>query len=105
MCTAVSFPELQLYLVTPESGKGRAEGVAASTSGRSLVDEYWRTIGALCGVFWLCRLALPDVQRSEHLDGQRGFCFGVSERMWRPPTAEQVRRPSLPRQHAPAMRW
>ena len=60
------FPELRLYL-----GLGARE---STTSGRSSLDEYIRTVYALFAVYWLCRLRLPDVPGSEALDGQAGFC-------------------------------
>ena len=96
----ICFPELVLYLAgTGIDGLGSVEtsenlvlgtegvdvagddGVSLTNmtgSGRTGIDEYKRTIGALFAVYWLMRLQLPGVPNSETLDGQRGFCFGVN---------------------------
>merc|ERR1712079_300311 len=42
----------------------------AVTSGRSVDDEFQRTVGALFAVYWLMRL---------DLDGARAFSFGVGD--------------------------
>ena len=72
------FPELKLYVAG-----------SVVSSGIHISDEYKRTIGALFAVYWLFRLALPGVEGSEELDGQRGFCFGVGAD-WKPPSAAVV---------------
>jgi hypothetical protein len=64
-------------------------GTAATSSGRTTDAEYLRTVGALCAVYWLCRLDLPSVPGSAGLDGQRGFCFGV-DAAGVPPSADAV---------------
>lgn len=63
-CVA-AFPELLLYTVD--------DGSLAS-SGRSLLDEYQRTMGALFAVFWFMRLKIG---------GAESFCFGVDDE-WEP---------------------
>ncbi|CAK0896791.1 unnamed protein product, partial [Prorocentrum cordatum] len=55
-----AFPELSLYMVSS----------ATSSSGRSLDEEYQRTICALFAVYWLMRL---------DIDGSEGFSFGLTE--------------------------
>jgi len=45
-------------------------GAAAAISGRTIGDEYQRTVGAFFSIYWLMRLS--------H-DGRLGFCFGVDE--------------------------
>jgi len=60
------FPELALYLVEEMEG--------GSVSGRSLGDEYQRTIGAFFAIYWLMRL---------DSDGKNGFSFGVDSD-WKP---------------------
>lgn len=60
-----AFPELLLYTVD--------DGSLAS-SGRSIVDEYQRTMGALFAVFWVMR---------RKLGGAESFCFGVDDE-WEP---------------------
>jgi len=72
-----------------------ADGTAAECAGgRTVLEEYNRTIGALFAVYWLSRLELPDaVPGSAGLDGQRGFCYGVLEDTWQPvdPTAAHAK--------------
>lgn len=58
-----AFPELHLYLLEGES----------TTSGRTVGDEYQRTVGAFFAIYWLMRL---------RGDGKEGFVFGVDE-LWR----------------------
>jgi len=65
-CSA-AFPELALYLAV-----GAEE---AGTSGRSLDDEYQRTIGALFAFYWMMRL---------DTDGREAFAFGVGGENWEP---------------------
>ena len=95
------FPELRLYLGTTPSGGGGGgggggSGAAASAeptatmSGRTAEDEYRRTIGALCAVYWLLRLDVrSEAPSSAGGDGQRGFCFGV-DAQWAPPSERAV---------------
>jgi hypothetical protein len=65
-CSA-AFPELALYLAVG--------GEEAGTSGRSLDDEYQRTIGALFAFYWMMRL---------DTDGAQAFAFGVGGANWEP---------------------
>lgn len=55
-----AFPELNLYLLENTE--------AAGNSGRTIGDEYQRTVGAFFAVYWLMRL---------DIDGKEGFSFGV----------------------------
>merc|ERR1719203_1029022 len=58
-----AFPELSLYLLE--------DSVAMNmSSGRTIGDEYQRTVGAFFAIYWLMRF---------ELDGKAGFCFGVDE--------------------------
>ena len=41
-----------------------------------------QTFGALFCVYWLMRLELDEVDGSQGLGGQSGFCFGVDEDTW-----------------------
>lgn len=86
-----NLPELRLYVSTPAPTPSHGEASSASTSstssGRAAADEYLRTIGALCALYWLSRLSLPDRDpTSTELDGQCGFCFGVDSQAWQPPS-------------------
>jgi hypothetical protein len=86
------FPELRLYLANPieelggmslEPSKGsfsRFEERLSSTSGRSAIEEYQRTIGALFAVYWFARA---------DMDGKVSLCFGVDEK-WLPPSIEAL---------------
>lgn len=97
------FPELQLYLGGNEPAADTVEASAAilknkgafpvsagtlgsesssASSGRTGHVEYCRTFGALFCVYWLMRLELDEVDGSEGLGGQSGFCFGVNEDTW-----------------------
>eukprot|EP00425_Heterocapsa_triquetra_P035343 CAMPEP_0195120010 /NCGR_PEP_ID=MMETSP0448-20130528/120835_1 /TAXON_ID=66468 /ORGANISM="Heterocapsa triquestra, Strain CCMP 448" /LENGTH=864 /DNA_ID=CAMNT_0040157399 /DNA_START=179 /DNA_END=2771 /DNA_ORIENTATION=- len=71
-----AFPELDLYLldgdVVPSSLRS-TRGSEAS-SGRTIGDEYQRTVGAFFCIYWLMRL---------NIDGKEGFSFGVDED-WKP---------------------
>lgn len=73
-CVA-AFPELLLYTVD--------DGSLAS-SGRSMMDEYQRTMGALFAVFWCMR---------RKLGGAESFCFGVDDE-WEPLNARSKQRRS-----------
>mmetsp|Transcript_84601 Transcript_84601/g.274071 ORF Transcript_84601/g.274071 Transcript_84601/m.274071 type:complete len:922 (-) Transcript_84601:359-3124(-) len=64
------FPELNLYLLERKGDKG-AQTVS---SGRTVGDEYQRTVGAFFAIYWLMRITG---------DGTRGFSFGVDD-SWRP---------------------
>lgn len=70
-----SFPELLLY--------GADDGGLVS-SGRSCMEEYQRTMGALFAVFWFMR---------RKMGGAESFCFGVDDE-WEPLNArsKQARR-------------
>eukprot|EP00425_Heterocapsa_triquetra_P043850 CAMPEP_0195086444 /NCGR_PEP_ID=MMETSP0448-20130528/26578_1 /TAXON_ID=66468 /ORGANISM="Heterocapsa triquestra, Strain CCMP 448" /LENGTH=894 /DNA_ID=CAMNT_0040119929 /DNA_START=141 /DNA_END=2823 /DNA_ORIENTATION=+ len=65
-----SFPELNIYLLDDCV----SNGVSTMNSGRTIGDEFQRTIGAFFAIFWLMRL---DV------DGKEGFSFGVKDD-WKP---------------------
>jgi len=65
-----AFPELNLYLLEDNEA-------AALSSGRSIGDEYQRTLGAFFAIYWLMRL---------HIDGKDGFAFGVDDE-WKPQSA------------------
>jgi len=74
-----AFPELSLYLL---DGERRGSQAQHTNSGRTIGDEYQRTVGAFFAIYWLMRL---------HVDGKDGFAFGVDED-WvpvRPETAER----------------
>lgn len=89
-------PELALYVSTgaPAAAAagdgGKPDLNAATSSGRSGLDEYLRTIGALSTLFWLSRLELPQVANSKGLDGQLGLCFGIDRMSARPPRAREL---------------
>ena len=85
-------PELALYMTVPAAAAAGAAGAGVTSSGRTTVAEYLRTLGALTAVFWLSRLDLEGVVGSDGLDGQRGFCFGVEESSWRPPSRAMLQR-------------
>jgi len=71
-CVA-AFPELLLYTAIGEEGP--------TSSGRSTVEEYQRTMGALFAVFWIMR---------RKLGGAESFCFGVDEE-WEPLSIRSMR--------------
>lgn len=66
------FPELALYLIEMdalEQGKsGDKTNFFQLSSGRTIGDEYQRTMGAFFAIYWMLRLSS---------DGKDGFCFGV----------------------------
>ena len=94
------FPELQLYLGGNEPAADTVQASAtilknkgvflagastdgpAASSGRTGHVEYCRTFGALFCVYWLMRLELDEVDGSQGLGGQSGFCFGVDAVTW-----------------------
>lgn len=68
-----AFPELNLYLLEKSGPTGALkDGVPAEMtgSGRTIGDEYQRTVGAFFAIYWLFRLAG---------DGKDGFSFGVDD--------------------------
>merc|ERR550534_2673537 len=73
-----SFPELSLYLLERDELSGAITIFSSNTtlesaslsSGRSLGDEFQRTVGAFFAVYWLMRIPL---------DGKDGFAYGVDE--------------------------
>lgn len=67
-----AFPELDLYLMDSSLVPGSDRLV--STSGRTIGDEYQRTMGAFFAIFWLLRLSIG---------GKEGFTFGVDDE-WNP---------------------
>jgi len=75
-----AFPELNLYLLDSDPsqmGSGSMEGTQTTgviSSGRTVGDEFQRTIGAFYAIYWLMRL---------DTDGQDGFSNGVDEE-WNP---------------------
>mmetsp|Transcript_68025 Transcript_68025/g.106354 ORF Transcript_68025/g.106354 Transcript_68025/m.106354 type:complete len:951 (+) Transcript_68025:74-2926(+) len=64
-----AFPELDLYLLEEENAE-----TTGSASGRTLGDEFQRTVGAFYAIYWLMRM--KD-------DGKDGFSFGVDAE-WTP---------------------
>merc|ERR550532_545267 len=74
------FPELNLYLVDmvvsnndgsiTKLPSDRRETTSLISSGRTVGDEYQRTVGSFFALFWLMRL---------HIDGKDSFSFGVDE--------------------------
>jgi len=69
----LSFPELNLYLLESKNSCG-TNSCSSVSSGRTIGDEYQRTIGAFFAIYWLFRL---------DSDGRDGFSFGVDDQ-WRP---------------------
>mmetsp|Transcript_49333 Transcript_49333/g.117367 ORF Transcript_49333/g.117367 Transcript_49333/m.117367 type:complete len:885 (+) Transcript_49333:112-2766(+) len=69
-----AFPELDLYLLDGDMLGGAMRTSRSQqgmmSSGRTMGDEYQRTVGAFFAIFWLMRL---------HMDGKEGFTFGVDE--------------------------
>jgi len=70
-----AFPELNLYLLE-ERATECSTGEANMSSGRTIGDEYQRTIGAFFAIYWMMRI---------DIDGQDGFACGVDEN-WQPIT-------------------
>mmetsp|Transcript_5264 Transcript_5264/g.12606 ORF Transcript_5264/g.12606 Transcript_5264/m.12606 type:complete len:977 (+) Transcript_5264:200-3130(+) len=64
-----AFPELNLYLLDEASLDLVAAG-GGSSSGRTMGDEFQRTMGAFYAIYWLMRL---------DTDGKDGFANGVDE--------------------------
>uniref|UniRef100_A0A7S0F9Y2 Uncharacterized protein n=1 Tax=Pyrodinium bahamense TaxID=73915 RepID=A0A7S0F9Y2_9DINO len=69
-----AFPELNLYLFEKDSAHPSNLEMTAINSGRTIGDEYQRTVGAFFAIYWMMRIAT---------DGKDGFCFGVDEE-WKP---------------------
>jgi hypothetical protein len=61
-----AFPELHLYLLD----KANSDNNVLSSSGRTIGDEYQRTVGAFFAIYWLMRI---------DIDGKDGFSFGVDQ--------------------------
>jgi len=77
----LAFPELNLYLLDEDSASWRAGAMGrTTTSGRTVGDEYQRTLGAFFAVYWLFRL---------DIDGKEGFSNGV-DAQWRPIALDKV---------------
>jgi len=72
-----AFPELGLYLLEEQSASTSCADLGMS-SGRSIGDEYQRTVGAFFAIYWLLRL---------DIDGKDGFACGVDEK-WSPVKVE-----------------
>ena len=87
-------PELTLYVTSGAPSTAHEQPVEIqrikSSSGRTAVDEYLRTIGAFSTLYWLSRLDVATDSNSTGLDGQRGFCFGVDEATGSPPSAKEL---------------
>lgn len=66
------FPELNLYLLqeSPAADANLLDHSQSMSSGRTIGDEYQRTVGAFFAIYWMMR---------SDLDGKEGFCFGVDE--------------------------
>jgi len=71
-----AFPELNLYLLEEKPKIGDARPSTGMSSGRTIGDEYQRTIGAFFAIYWMMRI---------DIDGQDGFACGVDEN-WQPIT-------------------
>mmetsp|Transcript_44424 Transcript_44424/g.117579 ORF Transcript_44424/g.117579 Transcript_44424/m.117579 type:complete len:990 (-) Transcript_44424:511-3480(-) len=72
-----AFPELNLYLLDDRMDDGAGSELMVNTkmsSGRSIGDEYQRTIGAFFAIYWMMRL---------DIDGKEGFTNGVDDH-WKP---------------------
>uniref|UniRef100_A0A7S4Q5X9 Uncharacterized protein n=1 Tax=Alexandrium monilatum TaxID=311494 RepID=A0A7S4Q5X9_9DINO len=70
-----AFPELDLYLLEKKEVRSTSTAdVVGINSGRTIGDEYQRTIGAFFAIYWMVRLGI---------DGKDGFCFGVDDN-WKP---------------------
>jgi len=67
-----AFPELNLYLLDEKSSV--ANPAANMSSGRTIGDEYQRTVGAFFAIYWMMRI---------DIDGKDGFANGVDE-AWAP---------------------
>lgn len=67
-----AFPELDLYLLDGDVVPAALRNVhrSATSSGRTIGDEYQRTVGAFFAIYWLMRIPI---------DGKEGFCFGVDD--------------------------
>mmetsp|Transcript_11817 Transcript_11817/g.29746 ORF Transcript_11817/g.29746 Transcript_11817/m.29746 type:complete len:832 (-) Transcript_11817:27-2522(-) len=63
-----AFPELNLYLLDEDSSP--SSPAANMSSGRTIGDEYQRTIGTFFAIYWMLRL---------DIDGKDGFANGVDE--------------------------
>lgn len=74
----VCFPELNLYLFDERRtlNVSKVSSGNAVSSGRTIGDEFQRTVGAFFAIYWMMRL---------DLDGKDGFANGVGED-WRPIT-------------------
>jgi len=60
-----AFPELDLYLLEEKGSNGAAMSM---NSGRTIGDEFQRTMGAFYAIYWMMRI---------DGDGKDGFAFGV----------------------------
>mmetsp|Transcript_17510 Transcript_17510/g.37463 ORF Transcript_17510/g.37463 Transcript_17510/m.37463 type:complete len:986 (-) Transcript_17510:581-3538(-) len=68
------FPELNLYLFDEKRSLSRHSSVNAVSSGRTIGDEFQRTIGAFFAIYWMMRI---------DIDGRDGFSNGVDDD-WKP---------------------
>jgi len=68
-----AFPELNLYLLDEKTSSAGGSATNMS-SGRTIGDEYQRTVGAFFAIYWMLRL---------DIDGKEGFANGVDE-SWTP---------------------
>jgi len=70
-----AFPELHLYLLdNANRSSTTSTGMGMSSSGRTIDDEYQRTVGAFFAIYWLMCIGI---------DGKDGFSFGVDQD-WKP---------------------
>jgi len=70
-----AFPELHLYLLDKTNdGSTTSTQTCKISSGRTIGDEYQRTVGAFFAIYWLMRIGS---------DGKDGFSFGVDQD-WKP---------------------
>lgn len=66
-----AFPELNLYLLEERAVRGKKADIS---SGRTIGDEYQRTMGAFFAIYWMMRM---------DMDGKDGFTYGVNTE-WAP---------------------
>jgi len=72
-----AFPELDLYLLE-EKNLGRSRSLSSMSSGRTIGDEFQRTLGAFYAIYWMLRI---------DIDGKDGFANGVDGK-WAPIVVE-----------------
>jgi hypothetical protein len=80
-----------LYLFAESSDAGPIEVSVSRTSsmssGRTIGDEYQRTVGCFFAIYWLLRI---------QVDGREGFTFGVDD-AWHPIALEDTEKQPYPK--------